>query len=583
MTPVSFGHRCLSLLTLPLPLLVPAAAFAQTANTSIEQSAREGAPRPIPQAPAKAPLRGAAPAPEGADGALGTGADNGVACTSGHCLTVTTFRLEGNSALTREQIEKAVPALRGPTHRYDLKGLDGVTAAITRFYRSKGYIVATAWIPPQQAADGTLLIRIAEGRYSSPEPIHAASATPDKRTQRALAAVRKTLCKQGSCEGQPVIGYDLEAALLNAGDVTGSTVQGNLSAGEQEGTTQLTVDATRRKVPLLTLGANNYGSSAVGRYQFSGALSLGDLLQYGDQITASAMTTQKADVANGALQYSMPIGLSGLRGAIGGFYSDYSLGGEFAVLGAHGRSFGGNASLVMPLLRRGDTSLSAGLTTEVARLEDVLLTNENGRSHYSVRLAGNGAFGDSWLGTRAHTSIEVDYVWTHLDFDDVTQDAGNNRGSASKLVGKLNRTQSLGGAFTLGALVTAQIATRNLDPYDKLSISGPTGVRAYPIGEASGDNAIVGQFSLGWALPLPRIKGTLGVQGFYDAGWARLKKDPLSISGNNVHLDGAGVQIDLARQNAYALSFFWAHVLTEGRSQIDGHANRIGASINYAF
>ena len=153
---------------------------------------------------------------------------------------------------------------------------------------------------------------------------------------------------------------------------------------------------------------------------------------------------------------------------------------------------------------------------------------------------------------------------------------------ATKLVGRLYRVQALAGGFTWSVMATGQIASRNLDPYDKLTISGPNGVRAYPIGEYGGDNAFVSQFALGWRRPVGPL-GTLAVEGFYDVGRARLQVDPRVVRGNEVKLNGAGAQISLARPSGWALSLFWARALTTAASQVDGQRDRVGGSINFAF
>lgn len=540
---------------------------------TIERDARAGAPSPVPRAPEKSPIK---------DDPKATGKSFVAACASDNCVEVHAFRFSGNSLFSEAELESVARAANPKATAYDLAGLRGAAAAVTRFYRQKGYLVATAWIPPQQAGDGSILIRIAEGALSTPDAVLAAPTAQGKRAVKAAAVVRRKLCGDAACDDVVLRQGRIESALLTTGDALGVNVTAQLAPGVQEGSSLLYVDTAARNEPFLTVGADNFGSRSVGRYQFSGNLSLANLVADGDRLSGQALTTQKGDVASGGLQYSMPVALTGARVAIGGFYSNYSLTGAFAPLGAHGRSYGGTGSLSWTVLRRADSYLNLSTSLEVARLSDVMLGLTNARVHWAWRAGIDGQFSDVWFGTPAQTQMQLSLVRTRLDFEDVLFDRGKTGGTATKLLGKLVRAQSLTHGFTLSALATGQLASRNLDPYDKLTISGPSGVRAYPIGEYGGDRALVTQFALGWATPVGKL-GVLSLQGFYDAGWARLQIDPVSPTGNTVHLDGAGAQLSLARQNGYALSLFWARAVSTPASQIDGHRDRVGASLNYAF
>lgn len=549
-------------------------AFAQVAPVvPIERDARTGAPTPVPVPPDLPAISGVAE--HGSSGAPS-------ACGSGRCIAVTAFRFEGNSAFSSAELARVAAAVYPAARDYDLAGLRGIATGITRFYRSKGYLVATAWIPPQQSGDGTILIRLLEGRLSLPDPVATAPGATSRKAAIAAGAVERNLCGESGCQDRLLRQDRLEAALLTVGDALGTNVTAQLQPGLQEGSSLLLIDAAPRKEPIFTIGADNFGSKAVGQYQFAANLALPNTFTAGDRLTAQALTTQKADMASAGVQYSVPLRFTGLRATFGGFYTNYTLTGTFAPLGAHGRSYGGSGTLAWTLLRRSDGYVAVSTSLEVARLSDVLLGMSNGRDHWSWRTGVQAQLTDHWLGAPAQSQFQLNFVRTALDFDDRRFDGGNTAGTASKLVGKINRVQFLTKGFTLGVLASGQLASRNLDPYDKLTISGPAGVRAYPTGEYGGDRALAAQFSLGWGTSLGRL-GTLSLEGFYDAGWARLKIHPLAVAGNDVHLDGAGVQVSVARERGYALSLFWAHAVSTAASQIDGHKQRLGASLNYAF
>lgn len=546
------------------------AAWAQPPGQSVERDYRSPDPRPIPVPPTR-PQIGVA--------LTDTGPASEKACSSSDCFAVAGFRFSGNRLFSSDQLAKVVGPLAAS---YDLPGLGGVAARVTRYYRDHGYIVALAWIPPQAPDDGVVEIRIQEGRYAKGPVQAAADGSKDAALARAQSVVAANLCQAG-CQGQPVTKSALERSLLIAGDVTGREVHGQLMAGPDEGTSVLAISTTKPDRPWLTLGADNYGSDSLGRYEFKGALGFNSVLLWGDTVSAQAMTSDHTDFVNAAVQYSTPIGNGGLRAGIGAFYSDYVLGGQFAALQAHGRSQGINASLSQPLLRGVADTINAHLFVEYARLDDVLLANKNGRRHESARLGGDGTFQDDVLGSDAQSQWTLDYVLSNMTFDDVALDTGDTRGTAHKLVGHFSRAQALGGPFLVGMDVAGQYSFNNLDPYDKLSIAGPNGVRAYPVGEITGDEAAVGQFYLGWSIPAQNFPGVVSLQAFYDVGWAQLKNTPVVSQGNTVWIDGAGLQFTIARDNSYALSAFWAHTVSTQVSQTDGANSRVGISLNYAL
>lgn len=565
-------HRFLCGVAVLCPIWSAQHAAAQTG--AVERDARLGAPAPVPAASVARPI-GAAEEPVAAG-------EQAHRCVGDGCVEVRAFRFEGNRLYTTAALDAVVARAGGPG-AYDLDGLRRVAAAVTQFYRRHGYLVATAWIPPQQEAGGTITIRIAEGRFAAPKAALPAPDAVDATLARAVAAgVNQQLCADAICHDVAVRQGGLEHALLTAGDALGKVVTARLAPGTEDGTSILYVNATARDEPVLTVGADNYGSEAVGRYQFAASVALPNMLTAGDRLTAQVMTTDKADVASGGAQYSVPLAFTGARLSFGGFYTDYTLTGVFAPLGAHGRSYGGTAALAWTVIRRPDSALTFSTGLEVARLNDVLLGYANGRDHWSGRVGIQGQFADAWLGTAAQSQMQLNVVRSSLDFDDPLFDRGGTGGVATKLVGRLYRVQALAGGFTWSVMATGQIASRNLDPYDKLTISGPNGVRAYPIGEYGGDNAFVSQFALGWRRPVGPL-GTLAVEGFYDVGRARLQVDPRVVRGNEVKLNGAGAQISLARPSGWALSLFWARALTTAASQVDGQRDRVGGSINFAF
>ena len=97
-----------------------------------------------------------------------------------------------------------------------------------------------------------------------------------------------------------------------------------------------------------------------------------------------------------------------------------------------------------------------------------------------------------------------------------------------------------------------QFTVDRLDSSEKFSLGGPTGVRAFPVGEAPADRAHLVSAELRYAFPSREggLPGALVGALFMDWGHARLDRDPSAGNGvfdkNNRILSGVGVGLNWA-------------------------------------
>jgi hemolysin activation/secretion protein len=110
-----------------------------------------------------------------------------------------------------------------------------------------------------------------------------------------------------------------------------------------------------------------------------------------------------------------------------------------------------------------------------------------------------------------------------------------------------------------------QVAFKNLDSSQKFILGGPTGVRAYPVGEAPGDEGHA--FTLESRFDIPFMPSWAATQlvGFLDAGWVKLHRDLwpgaiTSASGKNDYwLSGGGVGVNVGKAGLYSVRASYAH------------------------
>src|SRR6185503_13767388 len=124
------------------------------------------------------------------------------------------------------------------------------------------------------------------------------------------------------------------------------------------------------------------------------------------------------------------------------------------------------------------------------------------------------------------------------------------------------RLQNVSDNFSLYGSINGQFASKNLDISEKMGLGGPYAVRAYPVGEAYGDE---GYFvNLEARLRLPKFSqsmpGQVHLVGFVDAGRVKINRDPWPGAGapNHRSLGATGLGLTWADANNFALSAYYA-------------------------
>jgi len=77
-------------------------------------------------------------------------------------LFIREFRVQGNTVLGQQAVEKAVYPFLGPGREY--ADVDRARAALEQAYRDEGYQTVTVEVPPQQAKRGIIYLNVVEGK-----------------------------------------------------------------------------------------------------------------------------------------------------------------------------------------------------------------------------------------------------------------------------------------------------------------------------------------------------------------------------------------------------------------------------------
>ncbi|AIF48218.1 ShlB/FhaC/HecB family hemolysin secretion/activation protein [Dyella japonica] len=360
--------------------------------------------------------------------------------------------------------------------------LEKVADAITKRYRSSGFIVAQAFVPAQSVgADQVVEIQVLEGTIGKVVVKGAKRYGTD-----IIAAPAERL------KGQPLQKDEVDTALLYARDLPGVAITSTFQPGEHTGETDLVMVTQEERRPYaITVGANNYGTDVTGRYRAQLGVAWNNPLGYGDVFNANLdYAFAPAQSLFGALSYRAPIvAVPGLAVVVGATRSQLQVdNGVFASLRVHGPTstwYGGADWKFV-----NDTNLQA--------LGTFRLIREESKLNSSVILMSDERFDVAELGfSMNHT----DTRWHGIDLlqASVRQSISDRSPSqvdlvspghdSSFLVGKLayTRLQFLTRTQRLYFKVAGQYTNDALTPMEQFVIGGPDNVRAYPIADVLSD------------------------------------------------------------------------------------------------
>ena len=493
--------------------------------------------------------------------------DSAPIAPGGAAVILNTVKLSGNSVFSEETLRAALGDVTGKT--FDLAGLRGLAQRITDVYQAGGYPFARAILPPQDLANGDLRIEVIEGRYG----VVQAQGDDSVLAQQATAFL------DGLLPGSVIASAPLERAALLLDDLPGIQTSATMRPGTQAGTGDLIVEVARDQRVRGDIGLDNAGSRYTGKNRVRANVDINSPFLLGDQLTVRALLSEEK-LWLGSLGYSLPLGTSGLRGNVGYSHTSYELAKEFASLHANGTAKVASAGLSYPILRSQKANLTLIATYQSKDLHDnrdSTRTYES-KSSQSMPLALQFDYRDAFDGITYGSAS-----WTpgklKLDAGLTAVDDYKSNGRFHKVNLDVVRLQSLPAGFNLMAHLSWQQANKNLDSSEKLSLGGASGVRAYPSGEATGDEGGLAQLELRYDA------GAYTPYAFMDAGRITVNAKPVVAGDNRRSLSGGGLGLRYQRQ-AWSADVALAWRSLGGRSLSETNSDpkpRVWLNVEYRF
>ncbi len=493
--------------------------------------------------------------------------DSAPIAPGGAAIILNAVKLSGNSVFSEETLRAALGDVTGKT--FDLAGLRGLAQRITDVYQAGGYPFARAILPPQDLANGDLRIEVIEGRYG----VVQAQGDDSVLAQQATAFL------DGLLPGSVIASAPLERAALLLDDLPGIQTSATMRPGTQVGTGDLIVQVARDQRVRGDIGLDNAGSRYTGKNRVRANVDINSPFLLGDQLTVRALLSEEK-LWLGSLGYSLPLGTSGLRGNVGYSHTSYELAKEFASLHANGTAKVASAGLSYPILRSQKANLTLIATYQSKDLHDNRDSTQTyeSKSSQSMPLALQFDYRDAFDGITYGSAS-----WTpgklKLDAGLTAVDDYKSNGRFHKVNLDVVRLQSLPAGFNLMAHLSWQQANKNLDSSEKLSLGGASGVRAYPSGEATGDEGGLAQLELRYDA------GAYTPYAFMDAGRITVNARPVVAGDNRRSLSGGGLGLRYQRQ-AWSADVALAWRTIGGRSLSETNSDpkpRVWLNVEYRF
>jgi hemolysin activation/secretion protein len=437
-------------------------------------------------------------------------------------------RFSPTVAVSQADLQKAVRPFLG---RQVASGdLVKISTAVRQLYEARGFGLMGMGFVSQDLHDGVLQVTIVEPRVTR------VLVDSTGRAPVSEARAQAVLARNGIQDGQPLDLRQVDRAMFTLNDWPGVKARTTLTPGGDEGSYTVAVQTERGRAWDASVDADNHGTALSGRYRIGALLRWNNPLGVGDNLDLRAVASSGSGNTVGRLGYEIPVGPTPWRFGIGYSRVAYELSESFE--GAVGTADVIDASLSYPIVRSRDTNLVGRVGLENKRLDDEFngLNSEKrlqvataGITFESRDTLGGGGFNGGSLG------VQLGRLKDGPNIDVYTL------GKFAKGSFQVTRLQAVTRKVSAFVGLSGQVASRNLDNAEKLTLGGARGVRAYPAAEGASDiGGLINAELRYWVNP----QWTTYV--FHDAARGKVRKTPTpTTSGSNtrnLHASGLGVQ-----------------------------------------
>lgn len=429
-------------------------------------------------------------------------------------LTLTHVSFKGNTAFTSDKLEAIFKPYYNKT--ISLADLQALVEQVTTLYRSSGYVLSRAILPPQTIKKGSVQVQIIEG-YVSKLKIEGHPG----RTEPVLMKYASSVL-----QSRPLQIQVLEKDMLIMNDIPGVTVKAVLTPSKNiPGSADLTLVADLKGANAY-ISYDNYGTRYIGPQEIGAGVTINSAFFAGASDTFRVMTVPQTDELE-YLEYdhTHPIGSHGAKLTFSYNYSNTNAGYTLSDFNVVGRSNMLYADIYYPLIRSRTKNLFLHSTFNYDSVSSTIL----GTEFYSdlirsLVVGGEYSAIDHWHGANdikldMEKGFDIFGAHKHL-----LQSRPKGVPNYLKFDLMMSRLQILPWQLSLLGAIRGQTSCDPLLATEQFAYGGADWGRGYDPSEIVGDDGLAAKLELRRDSVIEkRWLNTIQYYAFYDAGliWNR--------------------------------------------------------------
>ncbi|QYF95719.1 hypothetical protein KY495_11520 [Massilia sp. PAMC28688] len=495
----------------------------------------------------------------------------------------TSVRVEGNTLLAPQTLAELTSAVSQQPPLSELKAL---AARIQNAYRDAGYGGVVAYVPPQEATNGQIVVRVVEGK------IAVVRVTGNKHFATANIRAGLPHLREGSTPSVRAINRDIQLTNNNPA----KHVNVSLAAGKEAGTIDAQVDVADSRPVQYLFGYNNTGTAMTGRHRVSIGVEHANLFDRDHVGTLQLQTSPGYPNRVQILSAGYRVPLYALAASFDAFVAYSTVSNGKTATPAGPLSFTGKGTIVglranRHLERRGDYDHHVTLGLDWRAYKDDCSIGDFGAAACGsaavdvttvpLTLSYTGQQGGAALNYGYNASLASNIAGSSQATFEAARPGAQRRYLLSRLSGFVDRPLGAGSGINLRA--EAQMSADPLISAEKFGIGGANSVRGYAERELAGDAGLL----LRLELAVPAREWQQGVRLrpylFLDHGLVRNHGDmPCSGLQRTCELTGTGVGVRLSAQKLASASLDIGRAMKRGPTSEPGDI-RAHAALNLVF
>lgn len=345
---------------------------------------------------------------------------------------------------------------------------------LTKQYMEKGYITSRVYLIPQDISDGVVELYALEGKIA-----HVVS--DNSKTSGAFMGL----------EGESLHLGNLESSIEQVNRLRSNKTTMSLVPSKEEGSTDILLNS-KESLPFFgSLGVNNYGSDATGKFQLFGGFTWENFFGFSDIFSINMNTTDKQQTGKksfgNSYTYSVPLGKWLWEGSLSRFTYSQTIKGLNDSYISHGESEVYSLGTTYKLFHTRTQNIE--LTTQVAQkknkstIDGALIDS----SSYNLSVGRAGA---KYVYQNPSSEIYalLDYHHGLEAFNPTTDGALRNDFSKWTLAVGVTKYFDTTLPITYQFSAYAQHTNELLYSVEQLSIGGAYSVRGFQTKNISGDS-----------------------------------------------------------------------------------------------